>query len=131
MRILHPHYYVYYNRFVGGTAGANGRYEMDYWGNSYAEAVRMLARALHQENPRQFARTAYSIHICGGWQQGSVASALYFFPRNFVYQRDLDKADFVLCMTRWDQDKEVEAPIYFNVERFGVPLTVVKDLRGR
>jgi hypothetical protein len=130
MTILHPHQYIYYNQLVGGVAGAEGRYEMDYWGNSYAEAVRALQDRLRRERPRAFARTRYKIHVCGGWQRGTPSSAVYFFPPNFVYTRELAKADFVLCLTRWRQDLEIEGPIYLTVERFGVPLTVVKDRRA-
>ena len=38
----HPYEYVYYNGFVGGLAGAEGRFEMDYWATSYREAVEYL-----------------------------------------------------------------------------------------
>jgi hypothetical protein len=129
MSLLHPHYYIYYNQLVGGVSGANGRYEMDYWGNSYAEAVRMLVDRLRRENPRRFARTRYDIHVCGGWFYGAATSAVYFFPRNFRHTNEVEKADFVLCLTRWNRDREIEAPVYFEVERFGVPLAVVKDRR--
>lgn len=36
---LHPYEYIYYNVLVGGTGGAAGRYEMDYWCTSYREAM--------------------------------------------------------------------------------------------
>ncbi|MBI3451250.1 MAG: glycosyltransferase family 39 protein, partial [Rhodospirillales bacterium] len=39
---LHPHQYVYYNSLVGGVNGAQARFELDYWGNSYHEAVDLL-----------------------------------------------------------------------------------------
>ena len=103
---------------------------MDYWGNSYAEAVRRLSGRLRLENPGRFERTRYSIHVCGGWLLGTAHSAVYFFPRNFVYTGNPEKADFILCMTRWNRDRYIQAPLYLAVERFGVPLTVVKDLRA-
>jgi hypothetical protein len=34
---LHPYEYVYYNSLVGGTRGAQGQFEMDYWATSYRE----------------------------------------------------------------------------------------------
>jgi hypothetical protein len=33
----HPYQYIYYNEFVGGAGGAQGRYELDYWDTSYKE----------------------------------------------------------------------------------------------
>ncbi|GHT23251.1 hypothetical protein AGMMS4957_14550 [Bacteroidia bacterium] len=34
----HPYEYTYFNRFVGGTKGAYGNYEMDYYGHTIREA---------------------------------------------------------------------------------------------
>jgi hypothetical protein len=39
---LHPYEYVYYNSLAGGTAGAYGRYEMDYWATSLQEQTDYL-----------------------------------------------------------------------------------------
>ena len=35
----HPHQNVYFNSIVGGTRGAAGKYEMDYWGLSYRKLL--------------------------------------------------------------------------------------------
>ncbi|MBI2569927.1 MAG: discoidin domain-containing protein [Candidatus Schekmanbacteria bacterium] len=35
---IHPYETTYFNALVGGGAGAMGRYELDYWGNSLQEA---------------------------------------------------------------------------------------------
>jgi hypothetical protein len=39
---LHPYQMTYFNAFVGGVAGASGRYETDYWLSSYKEAVEWI-----------------------------------------------------------------------------------------
>src|SRR3989338_5246413 len=39
MIILHPYEYLYYNSLVGGLKGAYGKYETDYLGLSYKDAV--------------------------------------------------------------------------------------------
>ncbi len=39
---LHPYEYTYFNELVGGIKGAQGRYEMDYWGASYTQAAAWL-----------------------------------------------------------------------------------------
>lgn len=35
----HPNEVVYFNFLVGGPRGANGRFDLDYWGNSLLQAV--------------------------------------------------------------------------------------------
>ena len=47
---LHPFYYVYFNGWVGGLSGADQKYETDYWGLSYREAMEGLGSYL-EENP--------------------------------------------------------------------------------
>lgn len=39
---LHPYQYVYYNRFVGGLAGAFRQFELDYWFTGHKEAIQYL-----------------------------------------------------------------------------------------
>ena len=39
---FHPYEYVYYNALVGGVAGAEGRYELDYWCTAYRELTEHL-----------------------------------------------------------------------------------------
>lgn len=36
---LHPYEYAYYNQFIGGLNGAQGRFETEYWLTSYREAA--------------------------------------------------------------------------------------------
>ena len=39
---LHPYQYVYFNGWIGGLPGAEGRFETEYWGTAYREAVELL-----------------------------------------------------------------------------------------
>jgi hypothetical protein len=59
---LHPHEYVYFNRLVGGLPGAYGRFETDYWGNSYREAVEILASRLESET--EASPPPYRVFLC-------------------------------------------------------------------
>ena len=52
--MLHPDQYVYYNAFVGGVDGAQRKFKLDYWANSYAEAVHGLADYLRAAIRRRF-----------------------------------------------------------------------------
>ena len=39
---LHPYEYAYYNQFIGGLKGAQGRFETEYWLTSYREAAEYI-----------------------------------------------------------------------------------------
>jgi hypothetical protein len=45
---LHPYEYIYYNTLVGGTEGAVGRFELDFWCTSYREAAEYVNRVAEQ-----------------------------------------------------------------------------------
>jgi hypothetical protein len=40
---LHPLQYSYYNQFVGGVEGAEGQYELDFWGTGWAELAAFVS----------------------------------------------------------------------------------------
>jgi hypothetical protein len=121
---LHPYQYTYYNRLTGGLAGANGKYETDYWANSYKEAVRGLDRFLDLEPRRPGERKTWKVNVCGPDH-----SARYYFPKNFVFTTRASEADFFISYTRQKCHESVKGKTIFTVRRFTVPLSVVKDLR--
>ncbi len=63
---LHPYEYTYYNAFVNGTAGAEGKFETDYWLTCYKDALENFSELFPQgatlvvpreaENARYYAR---------------------------------------------------------------------------
>lgn len=120
---LHPHEYVYYNELVGGVKGAEDQYELDYWGNSYAEAVRELTQYLERErNGGRF--RIYRVAVCS-----SGTSASYFFPPFLKMARTDEEADFYISVTRLNCDEAYEGDEIIAVEREGAILSVVKDRR--
>ncbi|MBI5525940.1 MAG: glycosyltransferase [Deltaproteobacteria bacterium] len=121
---LHPHQYAYYNRLTGGLAGAHGKYETDYWANSYKEAVRGLERFLDLEPRRPNERKTWKVAVCGPDH-----SARYYFPGNFTFTTRATEADFFISYTRQKCHETVKGKTIFTVRRFTVPLSVVKDLR--
>jgi len=124
MRELHPHQYVYYNQLVGGVDGAEDRYELDYWGNSYHEAVDRLAEYIKDEEARTEISRVYRVIVCS-----SGTSAAYFFPKNLVLSGDEKKADFYISNTRLDCDKVFDGDTIITVERDDAVLSIVKDRR--
>lgn len=117
---LHPNQYVYYNRFVGGLSGAAGQFETDYWGNSYAEALRLLAARLE----RKRSPTRVPIYTC----KGAVLADYYTAPY-FERVKSPQEARYFIANTRWGCDRSIRASTIINVSREGVPLTLVKRLR--
>ncbi|HEY7699242.1 MAG TPA: hypothetical protein VIE88_12550 [Vicinamibacteria bacterium] len=119
---LHPHEYVYFNRLVGGLPGADGRYETDYWGESYREAVAILVDRLQSESKAP--PPPYQVFLCS-----NPVSATYFFPPYLSSTRDPDQADFLMATTRFRCHESLEGEVLGVVERFGTPLAYVKDRR--
>ena len=123
MARLHPDEYVYFNQFVGGLKGADGLYETDYWGNSYREAVHDLTRYVQTSGtPSQDGK--YKVYITYAYP----ACVSYYFPKNFSLTTDRNEADFFIANTSFGTDKLVDGRVIAKVERFGVPLAVVKEL---
>ena len=122
---LHPDEYVYYNALVGGVPGAAGRFQLDYWANSYGEAVDGLVAWLRRHDPREGQRQ-YRVAVCG-----PPGSAVPFFPKNFVYEADRERADFYIAFTRNNCNHSIDGKPVYRVERLDTLLSVVLDLRGR
>jgi hypothetical protein len=123
MARLHPHEYVYYNEFVGGVKGAEDKFELDYWGNSYAEAVRELTQYLERERAGGRYRV-YRVAVCS-----SGTSASYFFPPFLKMAQSDYETDFYISVTRLGCDEAFEGDEIVSVEREGAILSVVKDRR--
>jgi hypothetical protein len=124
MVMLHPDQYVYYNAFVGGVDGAQGKFKLDYWANSYAEAVRGLETYLQNEYGADFEEREFTVAVCG-----PPVSAAYYFPGNFRFVHQRDKADFFIAFTQEDCNRALPGRPIYRVERMGALLTVVLDRR--
>jgi len=125
MARLHPDQYVYYNAFVGGVEGAQGEFKLDYWANSYAEAVRGLVTYLRREYGAGFDKRQFSVAVCG-----PALSADYYFPANFRFAKDPIHADFFVAFTKDNCDRSLPGLPIYKVERMGALLSVVLDRRA-
>ena len=124
MARLHPDEYVYYNAFIGGVGGAQGLFKLDYWANSYAEAVHGLREHLKAQYGADFIDHDFTVAVCG-----PPGSAAYYFPPNFIYTADRDNADFFIAFTKDDCDKALPGKEIYRVERMGTLLSLVLDRR--
>jgi hypothetical protein len=117
---LHPYEYIYYNRYIGGPAGAFRRFEMDYWGTSFREA----AAFINGSAPGNAAV----------WVEGPVhLFQLYARPDLKIYSsyeaQRADHYDCILATTRNDLDLRSypDARVVHRVARVGVSLAVIKQ----
>jgi hypothetical protein len=124
MVMLHPNQYIYYNAFVGGVEGAQRRFKLDYWANSYAEAVQGLERYLITAYGLDFEDREFTVGVCG-----PPISADYYFPANFRYTRQRAHADFFIAFTKDNCDRALPGRSVYRVERMGALLSVVLDRR--
>jgi hypothetical protein len=120
MASLHPYQYTFYNALVGGTGGAQGRFELEYWGTAYREAVLKLDALVAAEGGNAPA----TVFVCS---EGS-AAAYFFSPRLKLTGDDIG-ADFYLATTRLDCDEEYDGDEVISVARDGAVFAVVKDRR--
>lgn len=123
MARLHPHQYVYFNRFIGGLAGAVGNYDTDYYAETYGEGGEAFASELWQREPDRFLNTIYRVGGCGG-----DVRTLRRMPPNFAFSK---KPQFWMAYTRDDCHLEhADSPVIFELTREGALLLLVRDLRS-
>src|SRR6266849_10875089 len=88
---LHPLEYVAMNAFAGGTSGACGRFELDYWGAAATEALRRLEHRL--ENAETSAPNPPGVLICVPFREQMARPML---RRIWQLADDAKQADFVI-----------------------------------
>src|SRR5262249_3077250 len=88
---LHPLEYVAMNAFAGGTSGACGRFELDYWGAAATEALRRLEQRL--DSAETSAPNPPAILICVPFREPMTGSML---RRDWQLVLNAEQADFVI-----------------------------------
>ncbi len=119
MAILHPYEYIYYNSLVGGLPGAYTKYETDYWGEGYKEAVEWFN--IYENNHEK----KYLI-----FSEGDRLSAEYYFKDNMTFTGNQNNADYIFTFTRWDFHKKHVGTTIHTIERHGVPLIFIKKINN-
>jgi hypothetical protein len=116
---LHPYQYVYYNSFVGGTAGALRRFELDYWFTAYSEAGRWLSD-----------NVPVNAKIAGD----GPTYLLRPYLRPDLKLQEIDhpeeQVDYFLSTSRYNQDltSYPQAKVIHSITRDGAILTVIKQV---
>jgi hypothetical protein len=123
---LHPYEYLFYNSLVGGLPGASRRYATDYWVNIMPAAVRQLETYLDQIDTHDPLRPQhFTVGVCG--ERVSFENEA---DRRLQWTPDWDHADFFIAPTHMNCDQVLRGKVVNVIERVGVPIGVVKDLRG-
>ncbi len=128
--VMHPMQAVWFNAAGGGLPGAQGRYSLDDYGFTYGEAAARLSAYVAQDASLAGAAAIPVEAAMPMW------AARWTFDGPFVPTRGPAMNEpspmFYVAYTRGAADqKHPHAAVVATVEREGVVLAVVKDLRAR
>jgi hypothetical protein len=110
---LHPYQYIFFNSLVGGLQGAYQRYDTEYWGASYNEAINWF-----KENIATDENKTYKVHIWG------IKYYMIYQAEN-IKKTALNHADYLFLFTRPIQQEPQKGDLLHTVQRKGVPLVYV------
>ncbi len=118
---LFPYQYTYFNELILGTRGAEGKYELDYWGASYKETVTWLNKNTDQDQKQ-------TVYICG-----DTAQFTHYASEHLKPAKNIDEAEIIICHTRADNEEKLEQfhEILHQVKRNDVVLNKVKKNDGK
>ena len=120
---LYPYEYVYYNSLVGGPAGAQNRFELDYWRISLREMALKMNEVAPPGSIIVVNRSA------GLFARYARPDLIIDKPVNSIL--DLTQGyDYLVQLKRWDRWEEYpEATNVVVIERLGAVLATAKDVR--
>jgi hypothetical protein len=126
---LHPNQYVYYNQLVGGMKGAEGRFELDYWGNSLHEATKELIDFVLRENDGNPPPRTYTLAVCGNLLAVRFDLPVWLKLVNGI-EPDWRRADFFIAFTQVGRCPSLlDGRPIIEISSDDVPLSIVKDRR--
>jgi hypothetical protein len=121
---LHPYEHLFFNPLVGGLAGADQRYDTDYWVNVMREAVDSLETYLDRERPQAL---PYRVAVCGEGVPFDHAAARRHRLQLAVGD---ENADFFIAPTHMHCDRAIDGVVVARIQRMGTVIGVVKDRRA-
>ncbi len=125
---LHPYQTEYFNALAGGTRGAQGRYDIQYWSTAYKEAIEWIknqdARTHKTARILVQTRSLFEDPISSYMDDSTQFRLANGRTARGALPADLD---YYVCMVDGRSEHNYEAaPIVFTVKRDGVALAVVK-----
>ena len=127
---LHPYEYLVYNSLVGGLDGAARRYDLDYWFGSMPEAINHLEAYLRrtEADNESWPTHVYSVAVCG--ERLAFEKAVTLPQLKWDFRQEWYQSDFFIAPTQLNCDGDVDGKIIGTVERLGVVIAYIKDLRA-
>jgi len=122
--VNHPNQAVYFNQFVGGVRGAFLRYDLDYWGNSYKQAVDRLEKIARMNNQTIVFNAGLGGHVAGYYSL-RFPNLRYIRGENAPYTLELVLGGAELVETL-DKGFKIDA-----IEADGAPLCLIKMRLGQ
>lgn len=128
---LHPYQMTYFNAIVGGTKGADGRYETDYWATSYREAMQWINHQA-QAQPSKPVRILVAANdyswLCADHYRGPGVDLTFTFPEHPIPGPLPAPFDFYLATYRNGKDDSYAAsPIVQTIGRDGAVFAVIRS----
>ena len=116
----HPYQNVYFNLLTGNMENAKDKFEMDYWGLSYRQALEYIV-----END-----TREEITVCVANPPGEV-NALVLYPRDrnrLIFSKDLKQSDYFLSNYRWHKKEYDFGKEVYSIKVGGAKIMTVRRM---
>ncbi len=117
MIATHPYQNVYFNTLTGGIRGADGRFDLDYWGLSYREALEYILRS--DRDPS----VSLSVYTRPGRSNAAILPATERERLEFV--DDPYEATYFATHERWNRLRYRSREEFFAVRVDGVRIMLV------
>jgi hypothetical protein len=115
----HPHQNVYFSALAGGIRGAEGRFDLDYWGLSYRQALEYVL-----ENDPRDRIVVYAPHPPGRYNADILKPEE---RKRLVFATRPNRAQYYLTSYRWERSRPPGEEIY-SVKIDGVRIMAVHRL---
>ena len=118
----HPHQNVYFNGLVGGIRGAEGKYDLDYWGLSYRQALEHVLATDGRD------RILVSAAHPPGWYNADIVRPED--RKRLVFVSKPHKAEYYLTNFRWERRDRLPGTEVYAIKVDGVKIMAVHRMRS-
>jgi hypothetical protein len=122
---LHPYQYISFNHAAGGIRTNDPRYMLDYWGFAFKQASSRLNAWIAERGLTPPNGPHWQIAVCGPQRPAQIE-----LGPNYDISWNPAGAQFVMSLGEY-YCASLDAPVILQVEREGVVLARVYDIRGR
>jgi hypothetical protein len=122
---LHPYQYISFNHAAGGIRANDPRYMLDYWGLAFKQASHRLNDWIAERGLTPPNGSRWQIAVCGPQRPAQIE-----LGPNYDISWNPAGGQFVMSLGEY-YCAALDAPVIIQVERKGVVLARVYDIRGR